>query len=416
MEFFAGYRVVAYHGWIRLMSRTEPPTVERSRGMRDLLPAEMRAFRRVEDAFRNAATRWGYEEIRTPTLETYSLFTVTGALTPQMLSRVYSFLDWDGWSGERVVLRPDSTIPVARAAAQANMRLPARLFYVQNRFRFAESGDREDWQCGIEYLGAPGSLGDLEVAAVGCETLDALGLSPIVRLGHVGITKAVVGAIGETAGDLSDRVAAEGLEAVRPLVASQPRLAAFVQVALQPDGGLGLLSNLAALARDMLPQASSAIDELSGVARALADSGRRIVVDPSMPRDFEYYTGVVFEFDSGGQPWGRGGRYTLNCAGISGTACGLGLEAGELATHLTASTRKRPAVAIIPGSADDLGQALEMARALHRSGIPAALAPEAPEAEVAVRIAGAQLFALTPEGEREMAALDDVIELLVQNK
>ena len=53
-----------------------------------------------------------------------------------MLSSVYSFLDWDGWSGERVVLRPDSTIPVARAAREAGVELPARLYYVQNVFRF----------------------------------------------------------------------------------------------------------------------------------------------------------------------------------------------------------------------------------------------------------------------------------------
>ena len=46
--------------------------------MRDLLPTDMRAFRRVEDAFRAATSRWGYEEVRTPTIETYSLFTVAG--------------------------------------------------------------------------------------------------------------------------------------------------------------------------------------------------------------------------------------------------------------------------------------------------------------------------------------------------
>jgi histidyl-tRNA synthetase len=109
------------------MTTIDVPPTQRSKGMRDLLPAEMRAFRRVEDAFRAAASRWGYEEIRTPTIETYSLFTAAGALTPQMLSRVYSFLDWDGWSGERVVLRPDSTIPVARAVTEAALAMPARV-------------------------------------------------------------------------------------------------------------------------------------------------------------------------------------------------------------------------------------------------------------------------------------------------
>src|SRR3990170_5824706 len=86
----------------------------RCRGMRDLLPAEMRRFRLVETAFREVCLGWGYEEVRTPVIEHLHLFTTVGTLSPRMLGRVYSFLDWDGWSGERVVLRPDSTIPTAR--------------------------------------------------------------------------------------------------------------------------------------------------------------------------------------------------------------------------------------------------------------------------------------------------------------
>src|SRR3712207_9176448 len=43
-----------------------------------------------------------------------TLFRSAGTLSPHLLDRVYSFLDWDGWSGERVVLRPDATIPVTR--------------------------------------------------------------------------------------------------------------------------------------------------------------------------------------------------------------------------------------------------------------------------------------------------------------
>ena len=173
------------------MSSTFEVPIQRSRGMRDLLPPGMRAFRRVEDAFRGATARWGYEEVRTPTIETYSLFTSADGLTPAMLSRVYTFLDWDGWSGDRVVLRPDSTIPVARLANEAALGMPARMCYVQNVFRFSATGDREDWQIGIEYLGAPGALADLEVVAVACETLDTLGMRPTVRLGHVGVTRAL---------------------------------------------------------------------------------------------------------------------------------------------------------------------------------------------------------------------------------
>ena len=81
-------------------------------GMRDWLPDDMARFRKIEQAFQHVCLGWGYEEVRTPTIEHLYLFTSAGTLSPQMLGRVYSFLDWDGWTGERVVLRPDSTIPV----------------------------------------------------------------------------------------------------------------------------------------------------------------------------------------------------------------------------------------------------------------------------------------------------------------
>ncbi len=88
-------------------------------GMRDMLPDEMRRFRRVEEAVRAACLGWGYEEIRTPVLERLHLFTTAGTLSPQMLGRVSSFVVWDGWSGERVVLRSDSTIPWGRLFADS---------------------------------------------------------------------------------------------------------------------------------------------------------------------------------------------------------------------------------------------------------------------------------------------------------
>ena len=87
---------------------------QRCKGTRDLSPGEMAVFRLIEGVFRDACLNWGYKEVRTPTLEYLHLFTSVGTLTPGMLGRVYSFLDWDGWSGERVVLRPDGTIPWRR--------------------------------------------------------------------------------------------------------------------------------------------------------------------------------------------------------------------------------------------------------------------------------------------------------------
>ena len=125
--------------------------VQRYKGTRDLSPEEMVRFRLIEETFRDSCLKWGYREVKTPTIEYLHLFTSAGTLTPSMLGKVYSFLDWDGWSGERVVLRPDGTIPVARlyidSMADKGM---AKLHYVTNTFIFEETGKktRERWQCG----------------------------------------------------------------------------------------------------------------------------------------------------------------------------------------------------------------------------------------------------------------------------
>ena len=123
--------------------------IQRCKGSRDLSPEEMRRFRLIEGTFRDCCLKAGYEEVRTPTVEYLHLFTATGTLTPGTLRRVYSFLDWDGWSGERVVLRPDGTIPVARLYIDAMKKAElAKLFYITNVFIFEETGTktRERWQ------------------------------------------------------------------------------------------------------------------------------------------------------------------------------------------------------------------------------------------------------------------------------
>ena len=126
--------------------------IERCKGFKDVPPGEMVTFRLIEGIFRNYCLKYGYKEVRTPTLEYLYLFTSVGTLTPGMLRRVYSFLDWDGWSGERVVLRPDGTIPVARFYTDNIKKGLSRLFYITNVFMFEETGKkpRERWQCGTE--------------------------------------------------------------------------------------------------------------------------------------------------------------------------------------------------------------------------------------------------------------------------
>src|SRR5262245_11922616 len=170
----------------------------RTRGMRDLLPAQMTRFRRIEDAFVATMRAWGYDELRTPALEHLHLFTSAGTLSPQLLERVYSFLDWDGWSGERVVLRPDGTIPAARLFVERLGGTMAKLFYVQNIFRFAQGDEaRELWQCGAELYGDAWPSGDVELITAARGVLLRLGFrEPIVRLSHTGAVRALLAHAG----------------------------------------------------------------------------------------------------------------------------------------------------------------------------------------------------------------------------
>jgi histidyl-tRNA synthetase len=54
---------------------------QKCKGMQDLLPEDMLRFRRIEDTFRTCCRNWGYQEVRTPTLEYLYLFTAAGTLT-----------------------------------------------------------------------------------------------------------------------------------------------------------------------------------------------------------------------------------------------------------------------------------------------------------------------------------------------
>ena len=165
-----------------------------------------------------------------------------------------------------------------------------------------------------------------------------------------------------------------------------------------------------------MPGAAHPLAELRDVALALQEAGRPVHIDLGMARDFEYYTGVVFDVVSGDDSWGSGGRYHPNVPGAAESACGLGLEATKLIGHVSASTRQRTVVSVVPGSEALFSKSLGVARALHRNGILASLAVSGSESTIAVVVNEAGLTARTPEGEQEMASLDDVVGLLLQYK
>lgn len=289
--------------------------VQRCKGMRDLSPDDMAVFRLVEGVFRDCCSKWGYREARTPTIEYLHLFTSVGTLTPSMLGRVYSFLDWDGWSGERVVLRPDGTIPVARLYTETLKGL-ARLCYATNIFIFEETGEqtRERWQCGTELIGAGSPLADAELITLSLDVLKELGLKGVeLRLSHAGLVKALLVKLGlspEEQNRVFDQILDGDVAALAKVSRENPEMESALLPLLSLKGqSPGFLQNLRALLAQAIPEVGAHLDDFLRTVALLDALGCSYRIDIASGAGFEYYTGMIFQLFVGGEKIGGGGRY-----------------------------------------------------------------------------------------------------------
>jgi histidyl-tRNA synthetase len=403
----------------------EASPTERARGMRDLLPEDMARLRHIEDAFRRTCSLWGYREVRTPVIEPLHLFTAAGTLSPRTLDRVYSFLDWDGWSGERIVLRPDSTIPTARLYSESlDGGRSAKLFYIQNVFRFADNDQpREQWQCGVELIGDTGRGGDVEIVLLALDALSALGLgAPRVRLSHVAVVRAVLAAAGLSPEEQSaayDRLLDDDLSVVDEVEARLPQLNAPLRLLFDVDGeGSGYVANIRGSLAPAIPALVAPLDELAFVVAALEARGVAPVIEAVLTRSFEYYSGMVMKIDVAGQRAAIGGRYD-NLIGVIGRravpAAGFALYLEQLADMVSVT----PALASTVGveaaerSPESLALAFEAAGALRGMGLRVETAPGgSAHKRLICSTVGPTYTLRSSAGERSFDSLDALLRAL----
>ena len=361
--------------------------VPRCKGMRDLLPEDMVKFRHIEELFRGCCLRCGYREVRTPTLEYLHLFTATGTLTPGMLSRVYSFLDWDGWSGERVVLRPDGTIPAARLYLE-NLEAGdiTKLFYVENTFTFEGSGKerRERWQCGAELIGSDQPTADVELILLAMEVLEKLGVGPVeVKLSHAGLIKALLGELGlveAEQAEIWDQVLEGNVKALEQIKTRSADLERVIPILLDVKGSSsGFLRNITVLLGKSRPTLEPSLDNLTEIAEMLGAMKCPYQIDIASGRGFEYYTGVMFQFYANGERIGGGGRYDDLIPLVGGSpvsASGFALYMDRLMDMIRLEERaSQPRVLISypRGNMKGIKMCLEVARFLRDAGYYAEL-------------------------------------------
>jgi len=287
-------------------------------GVRDWLPAELERKRAVESAIRGVCERRGYREVQTPGFERADV--LEAGLGDTLAEKTFRFHDR---RGDLIALRSEMTTPIARLVSTRlrGSSLPLRLSYVAPGYRYEEPQEGrmcEFTQAGCELIGAQGFDADAEALFMAFEVFDAVGLRDArFDVNHAAIIDGVLDGLGLNA--VAARTA-KHLIAARNVV----ELKAFVAQHAQGAGDLNILVELALLrgdARvlDVARRVCRTPASLEGIAR-LADLlrragelgyGERIAIDFALLRDFEYYTGLVFEGYVGevGLSLCGGGRY-----------------------------------------------------------------------------------------------------------
>ena len=394
--------------------------IRKCKGMKDLTPRDMTEFRAVETACRDILVDWGYQEVRTPTLEHLHLFTSAGTLTPAQLGKVYSFLDWDGWSGERVVLRPDGTIPVARFYTETSPGEPARLFYSTNVFMFEDGTDRarERWQCGGELMGVASPAADAELIVLSLKILEALGFHDVeVRLSHAGVISALLGKLGlepEEQHKMFDRILDGDTDALAEIGRNAPDLKQTLETLVYLKGrSCAFLKNQQAVLPPSLADLRPSLEEFNASVGLLDELGIEYEINIASGAGFEYYTGMIFQLFIGDRKVGGGGRYDALISSMGGgdvPAAGFALY---LTTLLTFGE--------LPGAADrkkvivrgkDVPAVFRTGRELRQAGyiVEQGSSPDTSSPVIEVVEGG---FTITRQGTKEkLTSLDEVFPQL----
>lgn len=154
------------------------------RGFRDVLPDESEYWHRVRREIDEIALIYGFNQIKTPTLEESELFyKSSGEFTDVVSKEMYTFSDQ---SGKSVALRPEGTPGCIRAVIENNLinkyPLPLKLYYIEEMFRHErpQSGRfREHTQIGFEIIGDKGPCGEAELISLLFDFYGAIGLSDL---------------------------------------------------------------------------------------------------------------------------------------------------------------------------------------------------------------------------------------------
>ncbi|MDE7098288.1 MAG: ATP phosphoribosyltransferase regulatory subunit [Ruminococcus sp.] len=286
-------------------------------GTKDLLFGECIVRRKIENELLNLFKSRGYSEIITTGLEFFDVFNQKSRYFPQ--ETLYKMTDS---KGRLVVMRPDSTMPIARGVATRlrDAVLPLKLCYNQTVYRnesALKGRSDEIVQAGIELIGSQMKIADLEVISTAVDSLNAFGMEFSLEIGHIGVFKALV-----------DRLEADDKDKdyIRKLIENKnfPALNDFLDT-FGNNPITSALKKLPALfggeevfekAEEIIPDENvkRILDELRDIYVSVADlcgNDGNITVDLGLVNKTDYYTGLIIKgyLKGHGEEVISGGRY-----------------------------------------------------------------------------------------------------------
>lgn len=262
------------------------------RGTRDILPAEVGRWQRVEGVARDLCARYGYAEVRTPVIEREELFAKgTGESTDIVQKEMYAFTDK---GGDRITLRPEATPSMVRSFVEhaLEQELPcAKLYSLGPMFRYERPQKgryRQFHQLDIEVFGITDPAVDGEVIEMASALVTELGIEGAeLVINSVGcaacrprFTQALIDALGERVAELCG-------DCQRRSVTNPLRIFDCKVPADQP-------------VIDQLPHSENFLcdacrDHFAEVRRHLDAYGLAYRVSHRLVRGLDYYTRTTFE-------------------------------------------------------------------------------------------------------------------------
>ena len=283
-------------------------TIQAIRGMNDCLPEISGTWQKVESVLRQVVASYGYQEIRTPIVESTDLFKRSiGEVTDIVEKEMYTFEDRNG---DSLTLRPEGTASCVRAGNEHGLlyNQQQRLWYMGPMFRHErpQKGRYSQFhQFGVETYGMDGPDIDLEVILLSARFWKSFGIEQHVKLqiNTLGSNEARAAYRDTLVAFLKERADQLDEDSLRRLETNPLR----VLDSKNPDVQAAIVDAPALI--DHLDDESKA--HFDTLCARLTQAGIEFEINPRLVRGLDYYNRTVFE-------------WVTDSLGAQGTVCAGG--------------------------------------------------------------------------------------------